>query len=367
MFPISINQLKLINFAKIYKIIIWFLLRNFQLKNELVFDSIFRVTKNKDTEINLDYLNLSLKDIPSSNTLIVFEDFNFKIFFKYLKYLKNMRILDKNFLLTAEASTRFRLLFYDLSTETKKQEYYSLSHKNFQTFYENFTSSNIAILGTGPSFDEGKKNFIDRSVNTFTCNSAIYDDDIWSTNQFILCFADPVFHFGLSLEAKRFRDEVINKFNKYKFYIVVPIEAFPLLINEWKIDKNYLIGLIPKNGKVKYPLLDLELVTKRTSNIMTEFMLPVASKISKNIELAGFDGRKKYEKNFWQYSEKTFQPLDEHKLDHPSFFNDRNIDKYYREHLKILRKQINLLEDNSYIVLNKTPSNIIFLQERTNV
>ena len=96
-------------------------------------------------------------------------------------------------------------------------------------------------------------------------------------------------------------------------------------------------------------------------------MLPVASKISKNIELAGFDGRKKYEKNFWQYSEKTFQPLDEHKLDHPSFFNDRNIDKYYREHLKILRKQINLLEDNSYIVLNKTPSNIIFLQERTNV
>ena len=365
MFPISIAQIKIINFIKFHRLIIWTILRDFQLKNDVVFESVYLISKNKITIDN--YLNLKFAESPDYKTLIIFEDFNYKLFFKYIRFIKNMRITDKKFFLTSEASTRFRLLFYDLSTKSKKQEYYSLSHKNFQAFSKNFISENIAILGTGPSFDEGKKQFISRSLNTFTCNSAIYDDDIWATNKFVLCFADPVFHFGLSNEAKRFKKEVINKFNKYKFYVVVPIEAFPLLINEWKIDKNYLIGLIPKNGDVKYPLIDSDLVTKRTSNIMTEFMLPVASKVSKNIELAGFDGRKKNEKNFWQYSEKTFQTIDEHKLVHPSFFNDRNIDKYYRNHLKILSKQIELLEDNTYIVSNKTPSNITCLQERTNV
>ena len=48
------------------------------------------------------------------------------------------------------------------------------------------------------------------------------------------------------------------------------------------------------------------------------------------INLAGFDGREVSEKNFWQYSNKTKQNIERHKLNHPSFFDDRNIDNYYK-------------------------------------
>lgn len=367
MFPISISQIKLINFIKFYKIVIWFFLRHFQLNNEVVFDSIYKISKNKNTDFdkNLQYLKPANK--PTKTTLILFENFSYKMFFKHLRFVRNMRIIDKSYLLTSEASTRFRLMFYDLSSDSEKQEFFLSSYRNFHKFCEKYGSNNIGILGTGPSFDEGKEYFIDKKINVLTCNSAIYDDDIWKTNNFILCFADPVFHFGISSEAQRFRREVVSKFNKSKFYIIVPIEAYPLLSNEWKIDSNYIIGLNPKNGNLQYPLINSNLGIKRTSNIMTEFMLPVASKISNKIETAGFDGRKKEEKNFWQYSNKTDQSLDEHKLDHPSFFEDRNIKKYYRKHLKILSKQVRILEENEYTISNITTSNITFLNKRTNV
>ena len=93
-------------------------------------------------------------------------------------------------------------------------------------------------------------------------------------------------------------------------------------------------------------------------------MLPFSSTISKKIELAGFDGRKKEEQNFWQYSETTNQTLEGHQKQHPSFFQDRNINNYYKKHLKIFKKQIDLLEQENYVILNNSISNIKFLNKR---
>ena len=65
-----------------------------------------------------------------------------------------------------------------------------------------------------------------------------------------------------------------------------------------------------------------------------------------------------------QYSNKTKQNIERHKLNHPSFFDDRNIDNYYKKHINILKKQIMLLEKKDYVISNKTISNIDFLNER---
>ncbi len=140
--------------------------------------------------------------------------------------------------------------------------------------------------------------------------------------------------------------------------------GFPILHLEWGIDKNYIVGIDSTKGRQLLPLLKQNLSTVRTSNVLTEFMLPLSANLSKKINLAGFDGREVSDKNFWQYSNKTEQNLESHKSNHPSFFDDRNIDNYYKKHISILEKQIMLLEKNDYIISNKTISNIEFLNDR---
>ena len=67
------------------------------------------------------------------------------------------------------------------------------------------------------------------------------------------------------------------------------------------IDKNYIVGIDSTKGRQLLPLLKQNLSTVRTSNVLTEFMLPLSANLSKKINLAGFDGREVSDKNFWQY------------------------------------------------------------------
>jgi len=363
MFPISITQLKLLNFFKLHKIILWTLLRKFQLENTNSYESIF-IADTTNIENNLESMfSLPLVDYPNNKSLIIFHKFNFIKFMKLIRFIKNIRILDKNFFTTAEASTRFRLYFYDICNEETKKHYRFQSQTNYENYLQANENETIGILGTGPSYEEGKKLYLSDNLHIITCNSAIYDD-VWKNYNCTLVFADPVFHFGTSSEAKRFKEEVITKFSQYKFYIFVPISGFPILHLEWGIDKNYIVGIDSTKGGQLLPLLKQNLSTVRTSNVLTEFMLPLSANLSKKINLAGFDGRVVSDKNFWQYSNKTEQNLESHKSNHPSFFDDRNIDNYYRKHISILEKQIMLLEKNDYIISNKTISNIEFLNDR---
>lgn len=363
MFPISITQLKLLNFFKLHKIITWTLLRKFQLENTHNYKSIYLVNK-KNIENSKELLfNLPLVDYPNNKSLIIFHNFNFIKFIRLIRFIKNIRILDKNFFATAEASTRFRLHFYDICNEETKKIYRAQSKINYDSYLQAVENKKIGILGTGPSFEDGKKLYLTNKYHIITCNSAIYDD-LWRNYDCTLVFADPVFHFGTSSEAKRFKEEVIKKFSKYKFYIFVPTAGFPILHLEWGIDKDYIIGIDSTKGAQSFPLLKQNLTTVRTSNVLTEFMLPLCANLTKEINLAGFDGREVSEKNFWQYSNKTKQNIERHKLNHPSFFDDRNIDNYYKKHINILKKQIMLLEKKDYVISNKTISNIDFLNER---
>ena len=86
--------------------------------------------------------------------------------------------------------------------------------------------------------------------------------------------------------------------------------------------------------------------------------------LSKNIFLGGFDGRENDEKNFWKYSDTTNQEINDHQIQHPSFFKDRDMKKYYFSHLSILEKQIKGLEKKGFIIRNVTNSNIQFLNDR---
>ena len=367
MIPDSLKQVRFRKIENVYKLFIWSILRYIQLNNTRVYSEIYL-----SSEYPLEKLNIPkeciIKKEPSKKTLIIAPVFNLKILLRYFFMVKNLRILDQDFFLTSAASTNFRLYFYDFISDNERKEYKDLSLKNIKKLKdscEKLKQKQLLLLGTGPSFLKGKNYAIQNNIKTITCNSAIYDQDIWKKINPILCFADPVFHFGNSVEAKRFKNEVISKFNESKFFIICPINAMPILIKDWGIEKNYVIGLnFEKISGHTNPLLGQKLSVKRTSNVLTEFMLPIASHLSKNILLAGFDGRKINDKNFWQYSKNTHQPLNEHKAEHPSFFNDRNIERYYQKHLKTFESQLIKLENVDYEIFNLTNSNIKFLNRR---
>tara|TARA_B100001121_G_scaffold296023_1_gene300979 strand:+ start:1879 stop:2985 length:1107 start_codon:yes stop_codon:yes gene_type:complete len=364
MLPISFRQTKFINPLNFVKSFIWFLFRRIQLKNTKKYKKIFLYDFSKSEVSSLSIpLHIQFVEKADKDTLILIKKFNFLLIFKFVFQLKNIRILDKNFFLSSEASTRLRLRYYDFSSLNERENFINLSNQNFERLKNLSNFDSVAVLGTGPSYEKARDIFLNRNIEIVTCNSAIYDDELWNQKCRIICFADPVFHFGESEEAFRFKSKVKERFNNQKFYIICPVVAFPILIDDWKIDENYIIGFQPiyKNYKIGK---DTQLLSPNTSNVLTEFMLPFSVLISKNIYFGGFDGRGNNEKNFWKYSKKTQQTLDEHIENHPSFFVDRNIDKYYKSHINILNNQVLELESLGFEIYNVTDSNIDILNER---
>ena len=258
-----------------------------------------------------------------------------------------------------------RLWFYDFSSIDERKDYANISLKNLNRLVSQYNNKKqVCILGTGPSFKKAINSFPTDDGVIITCNSSIYEDPLWRNENIILCFADPVYHFGISEEAKRFKREVINKFTKKNFFIICPIECFPILKNVWKIDEKFLIGL-KTNSNSDYKDFDgNNIAMKKTSNVLTEFMLPVASMISKTMYLGGFDGRDENELSFWKYSDSTNQDVGAHESIHKSFFADRDMSKYYLSHIKILERQIISLEKRGFNIINLTKSNMDFLNLR---
>ena len=364
MLPISFTQTKFINPINLLKAFLWFLLRGFQLRNNKKYKKIylheFSETKVSNLLIPED---VKFAEKIENDTLILIRKFKFITVLRYLFSLSRIRLIDKNFFLSSEASTRLRFQYYDFSNIVERDNYINLSIENFKTL-KNLTSNKIiGILGTGPSYDIARDYYKENNLEIVACNSSIYDDELWNSECKIFCFADPVFHFGTSSEAYRFKDTVIKRFKENKFYIICPIAAFPILSNDWKIDSSYIIGLQPSTKNFNIGV-NTDLSSPNTSNVLTEFMFPISAMISKKIYLGGFDGRDLNEKNFWKYSETTIQTLDEHKENHPSFFNDRNINKYYKRHVSNLSRQINDLEKEGYQIYNVTNTNIGILNER---
>tara|TARA_B100001093_G_scaffold511743_1_gene580305 strand:+ start:23206 stop:24312 length:1107 start_codon:yes stop_codon:yes gene_type:complete len=368
MLPISFTQTKFINPLVLFKAFIWYLLRGFQLKNNKKYKNIFLHDFDKNNFSDLlipDNIRVS-KNIEN-DTLILIGKFKIFLFVKYFFFLRKVRLIDKNFFLTSEASTRMRLWFYDFSSINERNYYKRTSLSNLKRLITQYKKREICILGTGPSFNKAIESFPNNDEVIITCNSSIYEDFLWKNENTVLCFADPVYHFGTSEEALKFKKEVINKFSKKSFFIICPIECVPILKYAWKIDERFIIGL-ETNSSSTYKDSDGKYIAmKKTSNVLTEFMLPVATMLGKNIYLGGFDGRDKDEKNFWKYSTSTNQDIDSHKVTHTSFFEDRDMRKYYSKHIKIFEKQITSLEKRGFNFINLTKSNIEFLNLRNGI
>lgn len=190
------------------------------------------------------------------------------------------------------------------------------------------------ILGTGPSAGDLVGDHT-RWTYRIVCNSAIRNEELMERlRPTHIAFGDPVFHFGPSAYAGQFRKDLQLVAERYDSILVVPGYCAEVLAANMPWARGRMLPLELRGKHWHVPTMD-ELWVRRTGNVMTQQMLPLAVSIATSIDIGGADGRKSEEKYFWthskanQYDDALMNTVFE---THPAFFRDADYADYYAEH-----------------------------------
>jgi DNA-binding ferritin-like protein (Dps family) len=224
------------------------------------------------------------------------------------------------------------------------------------------------VFGTGPSLDDVFNIEIPSDSLSIICNSIVKDKELLDHLQpDILVFADPVFHFGPSRYADKFREDVVQTLQEYDCTAVMPERYYTLFVGNYPELTEQIIGVesVGTDGFILPTHEQLEV--RGTSNIMTLFMIPVAASLTEEVRIIGADGRKENESYFWEHSD--IGQYDDELMDtvaeaHPAFFRDRIYEDYYNEHVETLTDIIEYSESQGVDVHSMTNSYIPCLSER---
>jgi len=314
---------------------------------------------------NLSHIGL-VKKCNSSADLILYTKANELLKLNPFKLYKT-DILDKNYFSTTEGG----LLQDGYNRTISQKDELSLEKQSIINYTkmleQNINKNKAYCFVTGPSFDRYKEFNYEENSFKVICNSTVKNDEFleYIGKPDLLVFADPVFHFSPSEYSAAFRDEVIKVFNKYKCFIMVPDYTKALLLSHYPELSDYLIGMKHNKGDYNFPAID-KFWIKSSANILTLYMLPVASAVSEEINIIGADGRNPDEKYFWHHSKSAqFADLMQTVFEtHPSFFRDRDYKEYYEEHCKFLNDLIEYGESKGEKYYSLTKSYIPVLAKR---
>ncbi len=246
-------------------------------------------------------------------------------------------------------------------------EVQNVSLANLERLLDRWGGSDaVFVLGTGPSVEE----LFDWDIHgrpVVVCNSLVKNNLLMEhLMPAVICFSDMVFHLGPSEYAATFRDDLLRVIERYGCFAVTRPDGAALLLRHHPELEKYIIGIPMIAGTWQIPSQDFFHV-RPASNIMTMYMLPVASKIGKRILIGGADGRKPGETYFWRHGKSVqYDDLMTTAFEtHPSFFRDRVYEKYYEEHLRELEGLLAYLERRGLQIENITNTHIPALIRRS--
>lgn len=226
------------------------------------------------------------------------------------------------------------------------------------------------LAATGPSADGFDYSSCRQADLRIICNSAVRDEALLAAmHPNIVCFGDPVFHFGPSEYASAFRADLARACAVLPDLVAVVPEHFrELLLTHLPQLRRRVYGLTLASVPRGIPDRRQSAATRRTGNVLTQHLLPVALQFSpKRLSLIGCDGRKRSERYFWshgkavQYSDHLMNSVFEA---HPSFFRDVSYANYYKRHCDELEGWVRLAESQGASVDTLTPSFIPVLKTR---
>ncbi len=294
---------------------------------------------------------------------------NYRKFFnpRYLLNFRKIDIVDKNFYSEVE-SAFWQNGFDSIFSKSELAKTIELSAENFLSLSQKHTDTKFSYcFVSGPSFDQYGDFLYKPGSLKVVCNSIVKNDKFLEhiNGPDIVTFADPVFHFSSCQYAAIFRDHLLSVVEKYNPAVIVPLPTVPLLAAHYPHLRNNLIGM-DHLAALNFPTTGA-MASKPSGNILTQYMLPVASTLSDVVYIIGADGRKKDEKYFWKHS-KSAQFDDEVMKTafeaHPSFFRDRVYADYYDNHCQFLEELIRFGEEKGKRYVSLTNSHIPALSSR---
>lgn len=311
--------------------------------------------------------HLSLYDVKNPRKRATEVDvillWNYKLSPLVLRHLNKIYIVDPNYYSLIESDRWHRV---SIRTSNELEDSSEQNYSKLETRAENY--SEAYIFATGPSLNKAYNfDFPDNALKII-CNSIVNNDELLNhVNPDVLVFADPVFHFGPSKYANEFRRDAVKTVMNHDCFVVIPQRFRRLFLEHFPQVSNKLISTPTANlSEPRFPNSD-DLTVMSTNNIMTRYMVPVASSLTDEIYIIGADGREDDESYFWEHSDEAqYTGLMETVVEcHPSFFRDRIYTDYYKQHIETFSDMLDYGENQGKRYYSLTDSYIPCLNNRT--
>jgi len=191
----------------------------------------------------------------------------------------------------------------------------SLAAKGFQKAY---------AFGTGPSLAEAINHDWSDGYR-IVCNTIVRDPALWHhIAPHAVVAADALYHFGPTEFARTFRKDLLLRLQESEDVVFIYPDIFhSLVVREIPIAPHRLIPIHKGSLDTVHDCIARDFTLPALGNVLNLMLLPVASDLSKDVKLWGFDGRAPKDTLFWSNSSKHSYPELMHTLQdsHPAFFD----------------------------------------------
>jgi hypothetical protein len=162
------------------------------------------------------------------------------------------------------------------------------------------------IFGTGPSLAKASERSWDDGIRVVS-NTIVKDKELWHhINPHFIVAGDAIYHYGISEFAQAFRKDLADRLSETNTYFVFQEHFLPFIKNMLPLHHDRLIPIPVVDGKNFSDIIETKFELPGVGNVLNSLLLPLASYLTDNIGLWGFDGRAPTDKLFWKNSDKHF-------------------------------------------------------------
>ena len=243
------------------------------------------------------------------------------------------------------------------------------SRQRLKAFVDQLPQRDVAyVFGTGPSLSGyvASRDFSDGLC--IASNSMVKNRELLEALKPVAIVAgDPLFHAGVSRYAAEFRRNLVRALETTGAMFFAPLRDYHIhAANLPEHLRDRLIAL-PFDAKEPYnPDLTEALYVNPKANVLTLFLLPLASTLAQEVRIVGCDGRPLAQDQYFWKHDKAAQfnnEMDNIQRVHPAFFV-RDYNDYYIEHCETVESSVRALEAAGRTVRAMTPSYVPALAER---
>jgi hypothetical protein len=205
------------------------------------------------------------------------------------------------------------------------------------------------------------------------CNTIVKDQDLWGhLKPHVIAAGDGLYHFGHTAHARQFRTDLKRRLAEFPAYFVYPDRFECLVMEEFREFDRWLVPMPQRRGvETHRSVREKASLPAGIGNVLCALLLPLGCALARDVQLLGFDGRRKTDQGFWSYSNAHAYPelIEELKKEFPAFFEEnipkRDPEKYIRQvHGDSLERVLLGAEKAGYRFTLLSPSTTETLQRR---